>query len=150
LFYYSSTVIRVNNRSLLLPSLYLFRNSKRKRSHSVLYVYHHRLYDESYISRMVRIVVPDYPHHVIQQGIHTQPVFFSALDRHTYIHWTGSISLLQFAPLGTGNSLSISKGSPEGLCRKGNYRSIRCCPQISSHIYHNIYFSALSQSYVIV
>jgi putative transposase len=35
--------------------------------------------------RIARIIVPHYPHHIIQRGNRSQPVFFSVDDKHAYL-----------------------------------------------------------------
>ncbi|MCP3888501.1 MAG: transposase [Desulfobulbaceae bacterium] len=38
------------------------------------------------MARMKRIVVPGYPHHVVQRGVRSMDVFFNPADREEYLH----------------------------------------------------------------
>jgi putative transposase len=37
------------------------------------------------MARIVQVVVPDCPHHVVQRGVRRMDVFFSADDRQDYL-----------------------------------------------------------------
>jgi putative transposase len=37
------------------------------------------------MARISRVVVPDFPHHVVQRGVRRMDVFFSAEDRQEYL-----------------------------------------------------------------
>ena len=39
------------------------------------------------MARMKRIVVPGYPHHVVQRGVRSMDVFFMETDRTAYINF---------------------------------------------------------------
>jgi len=39
------------------------------------------------MARMARVVVPDFPHHVVQRGNRRQRVFFSDSDRRAYLDY---------------------------------------------------------------
>lgn len=38
------------------------------------------------MARLARVVVPGLPHHVIQRGVRSMPLFADDTDRHTYLH----------------------------------------------------------------
>jgi REP-associated tyrosine transposase len=38
------------------------------------------------MARIARVVVPDFPHHVVQRGVRRMDVFFSAEDRQQYLN----------------------------------------------------------------
>ncbi len=38
------------------------------------------------MERIARVVVPDFPHHLVQRGVGRMDVFFSAEDRKEYLH----------------------------------------------------------------
>src|SRR5262245_4513387 len=37
------------------------------------------------MARIARVVVPDFPHHIVQRGVRRMDVFFSADDRQEYL-----------------------------------------------------------------
>ncbi|MEA3469090.1 MAG: hypothetical protein U9R57_12830 [Thermodesulfobacteriota bacterium] len=37
------------------------------------------------MARMKKIVVPEYPHHIVQRGVRSMDIFFNKDDRHEYL-----------------------------------------------------------------
>lgn len=51
------------------------------------------------MARLARVVIPHLPHHVIQRGVRSLPLFFSDADREAYLHLLGEFGIregLQF------------------------------------------------------
>src|SRR3989338_11430143 len=70
------------------------------------------------MARLARVVLPEWPHHVIQRGVRSMPLFADDTDRHTYLrllaHFTTHHHLQVWAWCLMTNHVHLVVVPPEG------------------------------------